>query len=65
MDPTAELEEAVVALQNVLTTRYVSAAGFVLLLYDHLLTLDDEVDYIWSAPNSVAKAIQFFVADSQ
>ncbi|KAF7371270.1 hypothetical protein MSAN_00762800 [Mycena sanguinolenta] len=55
MDATAELEQAVVALQNVLITRYVSAAGFVLLLYDHLLTLGDEVEYTWNAPNSVAK----------
>ncbi|KAF7345665.1 hypothetical protein MVEN_01586100 [Mycena venus] len=57
MDAAAELEGAIVALQNVLITRYVSAAGFVLVLYDHLLTLDDEVEYIWSAPTSVAKIL--------
>ncbi|KAF8210827.1 hypothetical protein K438DRAFT_1808307 [Mycena galopus ATCC 62051] len=54
---TAELEAAVVALQNVVITRYVTAAGYVLLLYDHLLTLEDEVEYIWSAPTSVAKIL--------
>ncbi|KAK6977700.1 hypothetical protein R3P38DRAFT_3236810 [Favolaschia claudopus] len=53
----AELKGAIVALQNVVATRYVSAAGFVLLLYDHLLTLSDEIEYIWSAPNSVAKVL--------
>ncbi|KAJ6472037.1 hypothetical protein C8R45DRAFT_1013828 [Mycena sanguinolenta] len=61
MDAAAELEQAVVALQNVVITRYVSAAGFVLLLYDHLLTLDDEVEYTWNAPNSVAKITFLFL----
>ncbi|KAJ7779401.1 hypothetical protein DFH07DRAFT_950464 [Mycena maculata] len=46
-----------VVLQNVLTTRYVSAAGLVLLLYDHLLTLDAEVEYIWTSASSVAKIL--------
>ncbi|KAJ7445614.1 hypothetical protein FB451DRAFT_793294 [Mycena latifolia] len=52
-----ELESAIVALQNVATTRYVSVAGFVVLLYDHALTLDDEVKYVWSAPSTVAKIL--------
>ncbi|KAJ7693088.1 hypothetical protein B0H17DRAFT_1060732 [Mycena rosella] len=56
MDP-AELGSVVVALQNVATTRYVSAAGFVVLLYDHALTLGDEVEYIWSAPSTLAKIL--------
>ncbi|KAJ7463483.1 hypothetical protein B0H11DRAFT_2310138 [Mycena galericulata] len=53
----AELESIVVGLQNVAATRYVTAAGFVVLLYDHLLTLDAEVRYIWSAPTSLAKVL--------
>ncbi|KAF7345631.1 hypothetical protein MVEN_01582400 [Mycena venus] len=52
----AELAGAIAGLRNVLITRYVSAAGFVLILYDHALTLGDEVEYIWSAPTSVAKS---------
>ncbi|KAJ7308628.1 hypothetical protein DFH08DRAFT_1051043 [Mycena albidolilacea] len=51
------LQSIVVALENVLTTRYLSAAGYVVLLYDHLLTLDDEVKYIWSAPTTIAKIL--------
>ncbi|KAK6977687.1 hypothetical protein R3P38DRAFT_3122835 [Favolaschia claudopus] len=46
----AELEAAITGLQNLLITRY-------LLLYDHLLTLDVEIEYIWSAPNSAAKVL--------
>ncbi|KAJ7364753.1 hypothetical protein DFH08DRAFT_930536 [Mycena albidolilacea] len=34
--------------QNVLVTRYAS---------DHLITLDDEVEHIWSAPRTVAKTL--------
>ncbi|KAJ6455430.1 hypothetical protein C8R45DRAFT_1222528 [Mycena sanguinolenta] len=30
------------------TSRYVFLAGFVILVYDHLLTLKDEVKYVWS-----------------
>ncbi|KAJ6453971.1 hypothetical protein C8R45DRAFT_1038552 [Mycena sanguinolenta] len=28
-----------------------------ILLYDHLLTLDDEVEYIWTAPRTLAKTL--------
>ena len=33
----------------------VSAAGLVILLHDHLLTLSDEINLIWRAPRSFAK----------
>ncbi|VDB90069.1 unnamed protein product [Peniophora sp. CBMAI 1063] len=36
-------------------TRYLSAAGLVVLLYDHLLTVSDEVNLVWRAPRSFAK----------
>ncbi|KAJ7720167.1 hypothetical protein B0H16DRAFT_1896895 [Mycena metata] len=51
------LHDAIVGLENVVITRYISAAGFVVLLYDHLLTLDDEVQYVWAAPNTTAKIL--------
>ncbi|KAJ6479708.1 hypothetical protein C8R45DRAFT_1101155 [Mycena sanguinolenta] len=53
----ALLQSIVAALQNVVTSRYVSVAGYVMLLYDHLLTLDDEVEYIWRAKNTIAKVL--------
>ncbi|KAJ7201900.1 hypothetical protein GGX14DRAFT_571163 [Mycena pura] len=52
-----DADEIVVALQNAAITRYMSAAGLAALLYNHLLTLDDEVEYIWSAQNTVAKML--------
>ncbi|KAJ6589742.1 hypothetical protein B0H19DRAFT_1104604 [Mycena capillaripes] len=53
-------QSIIVALQNLFTSRYVTAAGYVVTvsrLYDHLLTLDDEVEYIWSAPTTLAKVL--------
>ncbi|KAF7344850.1 hypothetical protein MVEN_01646700 [Mycena venus] len=57
----AVLQAAIVGLQNVFITRYISAAGFVVLLYDHLLTFDDEVEYIWKAPATMEKFLFLFL----
>ncbi|KAJ7037654.1 hypothetical protein C8F04DRAFT_1091957 [Mycena alexandri] len=54
MDPAQLLQSAIVALENVVITRYISVQ---VLLYDHLLTLDDEVRYVWSAPTTLAKVL--------
>ncbi|KAJ7885224.1 hypothetical protein B0H13DRAFT_2343301 [Mycena leptocephala] len=51
------LQRIITALQNVATTRYISAAGLVPFLYDHLLTLPDEVEHVWSAPNTLGKIL--------
>ena len=32
-----------------------TAAGYVILLYDHLLTLGDEVEYVWKARGTIPK----------
>ncbi|OJA10983.1 hypothetical protein AZE42_09310 [Rhizopogon vesiculosus] len=37
-----------------------SSAGFTLLVYDYVLTLRDEVTYIWNAPWTVVK-VMFFI----
>ncbi|KAF7377708.1 hypothetical protein MSAN_00193800 [Mycena sanguinolenta] len=47
----------VVALSDLTTTRLVSAAGLVILLYDHLLSFSDEVRFIWSAKLSSSKVL--------
>lgn len=53
---TAEkLHEIVQALQDAQATRYLTAVGFVVLLYDHVLTFVDEVKLIWAAPVSFPK----------
>ncbi|KAG5730201.1 hypothetical protein E4T56_gene11699 [Termitomyces sp. T112] len=41
----------------VVGSRYITAAGVVVLLYNHLLTFDDEVKYIWSARWSTPKLL--------
>ncbi|KAL5501881.1 hypothetical protein ACEPAH_9142 [Sanghuangporus vaninii] len=33
--------------ENIIATNYVGVASYVILIYDHLLTLSDEVNYIW------------------
>ncbi|TFK88997.1 hypothetical protein K466DRAFT_585021 [Polyporus arcularius HHB13444] len=38
-------------------TRYMSAIGLMVLLYDHILTFADEVKLIWTAPATYAKYI--------
>ncbi|KAJ7110158.1 hypothetical protein C8R44DRAFT_884152 [Mycena epipterygia] len=53
----AELQAAVMALNNVQVTRYVGVAGLVILLYDHALSLADEVEYVWPAKNTIAKVL--------
>jgi len=45
------------ALWNLQETRLVSAVGLVILLYDHLLSLPDEVRFIWSAEFTSSKIL--------
>ncbi|KAH7886756.1 hypothetical protein F5I97DRAFT_1953475 [Phlebopus sp. FC_14] len=49
-----------VQLIQLRASQYVSAAGLVILIWDHLLTLQDEVDLIWKAKFSVPKALFLF-----
>jgi len=39
--------EYIVQYQELIATNYFGVASFVVLLYDHILTFDDEVRYIW------------------
>uniref|UniRef100_A0A0W0ETA0 DUF6533 domain-containing protein n=1 Tax=Moniliophthora roreri TaxID=221103 RepID=A0A0W0ETA0_MONRR len=43
--------------RNVQALRYISAAGLVMLLYDHLLCFDDEVALIWKARWTIPKTL--------
>ncbi|KAJ7583914.1 hypothetical protein C8J56DRAFT_1094854 [Mycena floridula] len=54
----AALEEAV---RNLHVTQYVSITGCALLLYDHLLTFDDEVELIWSTRWTLPKVLFLLV----
>ncbi|KAG8714460.1 hypothetical protein FRC09_017588 [Ceratobasidium sp. 395] len=42
---------------HVMASRHFSFAGFVVLIYDHLLTFGDEVQLVWSQPTSVVSVI--------
>ncbi|OJA16639.1 hypothetical protein AZE42_04038 [Rhizopogon vesiculosus] len=47
-------------LQNYRASQYVGVAGLVVLLWDHLLTFNDEVRLIWRAPLSIPKLLFLF-----
>ncbi|KAH8079425.1 hypothetical protein BXZ70DRAFT_1012619 [Cristinia sonorae] len=49
------LRELIHSLEHTVVTRYLSAAGFIVLSYDHFLTLGDEIKLIWHAPRSLLK----------
>nr|GAT56014.1 predicted protein [Mycena chlorophos] len=53
----AELQALTVALQNLDITKYFGAVGLTVLLYDHLLTFVDEVEFVWTARLSFPKLI--------
>ncbi|GJE92391.1 hypothetical protein PsYK624_085450 [Phanerochaete sordida] len=44
-------------VQGVLTTRYSELASSVIIVYDHLVTLDQEVELIWKSGWSVGKTL--------
>ncbi|KAJ6587205.1 hypothetical protein DFH09DRAFT_1142883 [Mycena vulgaris] len=51
-------EQAIHTLQDIMITRYVNAQ---ILLYDHLLSLGSEINLIWSAKFTSAKAMFLFI----
>lgn len=46
----------------VTTGRYCTLAAWILLLYDHIIHLDKEIELFWSKPWSMAKCLYFFVS---
>ncbi|KAI0033585.1 hypothetical protein K488DRAFT_84783 [Vararia minispora EC-137] len=48
----AEVESALVQYR---ASIYVSIASLTFLMYDHLLTFADEVEFVWNAPSSLPK----------
>ncbi|KAG8742328.1 hypothetical protein FRC12_015394 [Ceratobasidium sp. 428] len=52
-----DIHEIELELSHVRASRYLSAAGYVLLLYDYLLTLPDEVRLIWPTSWSLVKVL--------
>ncbi|KAJ7647054.1 hypothetical protein FB45DRAFT_1051613 [Roridomyces roridus] len=48
-------------LEQIRVTRYVNAAAYVVLLYDHVLTFGNEVRLIWPAKFSAPKILFLFI----
>ncbi|KAG1812821.1 uncharacterized protein BJ212DRAFT_1368322 [Suillus subaureus] len=44
-------------LYEIWVRKALSAAGHTVLIYDYLLTFDDEISYIWNAPWTVVKVL--------
>jgi len=42
------------------TTNYVGLAGFTMLVYDHIITFEDEVKYIWKAKDKTKIILWLF-----
>jgi len=59
--PREVAESLPLTLEHIQAARFTSAAGAVLLLYDHMITFADEVEFIWSAQWSLPKALFLFV----
>ncbi|TFK91156.1 hypothetical protein K466DRAFT_542188 [Polyporus arcularius HHB13444] len=55
-----ELKELIVSLNALERARYLSIASMCCLLYDYMLTFDDEVRYFWDSSWSISRALFFF-----
>ncbi|KAL5484906.1 hypothetical protein ACEPAI_7548 [Sanghuangporus weigelae] len=55
VDDSDNFENLIQGLHDLNTTRYISAVGIVLLLYDHFLTLADSIDFVKNSPPSLEK----------
>ncbi|RDX50514.1 hypothetical protein OH76DRAFT_1455377 [Lentinus brumalis] len=60
-----ELKELIVSLNALERARYLSIASMCCLLYDYMLTFDDEVRYFWDSSWSISRALFFFVCCSR
>ncbi|KAF9018667.1 hypothetical protein BDZ89DRAFT_340503 [Hymenopellis radicata] len=54
-------ESAVDIFLHIRATRYLNAAGLVVLLYDHLLLLGEEVRYLWASRWTLQKALFLWI----
>ncbi|TRM66553.1 hypothetical protein BD626DRAFT_483072 [Schizophyllum amplum] len=49
------LDTLIETLENVRATQYVTAIGLIVLLYDHALTFQDEVELVWKTKLTIAQ----------
>ncbi|KAJ4468889.1 hypothetical protein J3R30DRAFT_3827558 [Lentinula aciculospora] len=50
-------------VQDIYAARYASLAASVIIVYDHLITLDNEFDLIWKGSWSIGKGLFIIVSD--
>lgn len=55
-----DTETPAVIVEHIQASRHVSAAGLVVLLYDHILTFDQELRLIWHANTTLPKLLFLF-----
>ncbi|KAJ7917200.1 hypothetical protein B0H13DRAFT_1995645 [Mycena leptocephala] len=48
-------------LQDIQATRFAQLASSAIIIFDHIITLDEEVELIWKSPWSMGKALFFIV----
>ncbi|KAJ7488128.1 hypothetical protein FB451DRAFT_1553615 [Mycena latifolia] len=48
----AELEELLLLVHDARTTSYLAVAALALLIYDHILSLDHEIEFVWNKRKS-------------
>jgi len=51
------LQQLIVFLQDIQTTHYANLAATVLLVYDHIITFSDEVEYMWPGAINPGKVL--------
>ncbi|KAJ7488117.1 hypothetical protein FB451DRAFT_1553607 [Mycena latifolia] len=53
----AEVEELLLLIKDGKTTSYFAVAALALLIYDHILSLDHEIEFIWKRRKSLASCV--------
>ncbi|KAL5531206.1 hypothetical protein ACEPAG_4082 [Sanghuangporus baumii] len=56
---TSQLDEAILFLQAVASTKYLSIASFAVLVYDHLICLDQEFEFFWKGEWTLTRVLYF------
>ncbi|KAG9019169.1 Phosphotransferase enzyme [Tulasnella sp. 427] len=52
-DPATAAAEILEIVEHFTVTRYLILVGFVLLIYDHFLTLPEEIEFVWRRPKNM------------
>ncbi|KAJ7488125.1 hypothetical protein FB451DRAFT_1226487 [Mycena latifolia] len=65
LPPTpAELDELLLLVHDARTTSYLSVAALALLIYDHILSLDHEIEFVWNKRKSFGGYLYLWVRTS-